>query len=143
MENNILDVLELRDSPTSPSRRTMFERPFSFNGRIRRAEFGISFLIYFAVYLVIYGMMNALSHRHEPGGLDILYIFVLLVPLLWFLWAQSAKRCHDLGNSGWYQLIPFYVFWMLFQEGQPGENWYGEDPKELKELYDEDDKIRL
>jgi uncharacterized membrane protein YhaH (DUF805 family) len=43
--------------------------------------------------------------------------------------AQGAKRCHDRGNSGWYLLIPFYVFWMLFADSDIGANEYGLNPK--------------
>jgi len=49
--------------------------------------------------------------------------------LLWFLWAQGAKRCHDLGKNGWWQIIPFYVLLLVFQDGQPGLNKYGFNPK--------------
>jgi hypothetical protein len=44
--------------------------------------------------------------------------------MLWFLWAQSAKRCHDLNKSGWWQLIPFYFFVLLFSTGDYGPNQY-------------------
>ena len=54
---------------------------------------------------------------------------LVYIPLLWFLYAQGAKRCHDLGNSGWWQIIPFYIFWLLFQDGQTGVNKYGNNPK--------------
>ena len=54
---------------------------------------------------------------------------LLYIPSLWLFWAQGAKRCHDRGNSGWYQLIPFYFFVMLFGEGEPYENRFGPDPK--------------
>lgn len=54
---------------------------------------------------------------------------ILIIPLYWFMWAQGAKRCHDRGNSGWYQLIPFYGLWMLFGDGDECENDYGFAPK--------------
>lgn len=100
----------------------MFVSPFSFDGRIRRTEFGISFII----YLVGYGVLIALS---SSLGKDASGVLIFFLPLLWFLWAQGAKRCHDVGNSGWWQLIPFYFFWLLFQEGDAGSNEYGNNPK--------------
>jgi uncharacterized membrane protein YhaH (DUF805 family) len=101
----------------------MFKNPFSFNGRIRRTEFAISFMI----YLVSYAFILAASEGNESAK-----IFLLaFIPLIWFLWAQAAKRCHDVGNSGFYQLVPFYVLWLLFQRGNPYDNQYGEDPKAL------------
>ena len=51
-----------------------------------------------------------------------------LVGWIWLL-TQGAKRCHDLGNSGWYQLIPFYGLWMLFAKGDDDINEYGANPK--------------
>jgi uncharacterized membrane protein YhaH (DUF805 family) len=56
-------------------------------------------------------------------------VLILMIPMLWFIWAQGATRCYDVGNSGWWQLIPFYGLWLLFQDGQPGSNNYGENPK--------------
>jgi len=108
----------------------MFKSIFSFDGRIRRTEFGISYLIYFVLYLVVLYTYKA---NHAMGFLMLLYI-----PLVWFLWAQGAKRCHDIEKSGWWQIIPFYVLWMLFQSGTEGENEFGEDPKE-KRFFDETD----
>ena len=57
-------------------------------------------------------------------------IGIISIPMLWFTYAQGAKRCHDRGHSGWYQLIPFYVFVLLFGKGEDGENEYGDNPKE-------------
>jgi len=54
--------------------------------------------------------------------------------------AQAAKRCHDRNNSGWWKLIPFYGFWMLFADGDIGDNDYGENPKGLS--YDFADVMR-
>jgi uncharacterized membrane protein YhaH (DUF805 family) len=79
----------------------MFKNPFSFEGRIRRTEYGLSFII----YAVIAAIINvAIITIRDAGIFGLAYI-----PLLWFLWAQGAKRCHDVGNNGWWQIIPFYA----------------------------------
>lgn len=98
----------------------MFKEPFSFDGRIRRTEFGLSYLIYIAGALIISVI---------AGILDLPILGLAFLPLVWFMLAQGAKRCHDRGNSGWYQLIPFYGLWMLFADSDPGENEYGPNPK--------------
>lgn len=104
----------------------MFEKPFSFEGRIRRSEYGISFIIYVILNVLI-------SFISEAGGEEaIIFSLIFTIPNLWFFWAQGAKRCHDVGNSGWYQIIPFYVFWMLFQDGKVGVNKYGDNPKGIQ-----------
>ncbi len=109
----------------------MFKNPFSFNGRIRRTEYGISYLIYMGVYLAIaYGMA---STDMNP------VLLVVYIPLIWFLLAQGAKRCHDRGNSGWYQLIPLYVFWLVFADGEVGHNEYGPNPKGIGNEIDPND----
>jgi uncharacterized membrane protein YhaH (DUF805 family) len=107
----------------------MFRNLFSFEGRIRRTEYGISFIIYAICYVLTLAVLKSESAIAGVGVLA-------LVPLLWFLWSQGAKRCHDLGNSGWYQLIPFYFFVLIFQEGRAGENQYGENPKAVNDPFD-------
>jgi len=101
----------------------MFQNPFSFDGRIRRTEYGISFIIYVFVAAIVNAILQT------GGGASI--IGLAYIPMLWFFWAQGAKRCHDRGNSGWYQIIPFYGFWMLFADSDSGINEYGPNPKGL------------
>ena len=108
------------------SNKGMFKRPFSFNGRIRRLEYGISFIIFSIWYVVI----DVMSKSSDPSPAASIFILISFIPMIWFLWAQNAKRCHDRGNSGWYQLIPFYFFVLLFGDGDEGENEYGDNPKE-------------
>ena len=105
----------------------MLRNPFSFTGRIRRTEYGVSMIIYMIAAL-------AISFLAQIGGTAFYFLLIAYIPLIWFVLAQSAKRCHDRDNSGWYQLIPFYGFWMLFAEGNSGENQYGPDPKGLANL---------
>lgn len=100
----------------------MFKNPFSFEGRIRRTEYGLSVIIMYAVAFII-GLIIVGADMDE----GMMYVF--LIPVYWFMLAQGAKRCHDRGNSGWYQIIPFYGLWMLFAESDNGINEYGPNPK--------------
>lgn len=102
----------------------MFKNPFSFDGRIRRTEYGLSYVIYAAVILILNLFIRAI---HSSASIFI--VLILYIPLIWFMIAQRAKRCHDRGNSGWYQLIPFYSLWMLFADSDHGPNEYGQNPK--------------
>jgi uncharacterized membrane protein YhaH (DUF805 family) len=100
----------------------MFKNPFSFEGRIRRMEYGLSFII-----LVV--VLSVIRLAVASGELPIALGYFFQIPIYWFKIAQGAKRCHDLGNNGWWQLIPFYGFWLLFAEGKKEENDYGVNPK--------------
>lgn len=99
------------------SSKKMFSNVFGFKGRIRRLEYGLSYL----AYIFIYSLFSA-----KPDSLLILFsLWVMIYVLI----AQGAKRCHDRGNSGWYQIIPFYFLWMIFGEGDKESNYYGPSPK--------------
>ena len=97
----------------------MFKAVFSFEGRIRRTEYALTRI--FAIFL-IGCIVAAAEGGAEPAGI------LGLIPL-YILIAQSAKRCHDRGNPGWWMLIPFYGFIMFFGPGDYGPNEYGDNPK--------------
>ena len=101
----------------------MFRTPFLFTGRIRRLEYGLSYII-FKVCIVL-GVF--VSRELQDGAISFIFLFIVLS---WFLLAQGAKRCHDMGESGFLQLIPFYAFVMIFVEGTIGNNNNGIDPKD-------------
>lgn len=113
----------------------MFKNPFSFEGRIRRLEYGISYLIYIIVYVPL------LIYINQPGEPVLIAVIIALIilTLFWFMFAQGAKRCHDRGNSGWWQIIPFYHLWMLFGDGEIGPNNYGDNPKGLEWDFGDDE----
>lgn len=123
-KDEIAKKVAFKDSPIEDNVKVVVKgsgiSPFSFKGRIRRSEYTLSFVLYFFIAVIL----NAIL---ETGGAPILLF--IYVPLLWFLWAQGAKRCHDLGHSGWYQIIPFYVLWMMFANGERENNQYGLNPK--------------
>jgi len=62
----------------------MFDKPFSFEGRIRRTEYGLSLIIYFVLYFILILIIE--ESRGDLGFLGLAYI-----PMLWFLWAQGAR----------------------------------------------------
>lgn len=102
----------------------MFKQPFSFNGRIRRIEYILSYAIYVAAAFV--SIIIEEITRSFAGPYILLLCFI---PIIWFMIAQRTKRCHDLGSSGWFQIIPFYSLWMLFANSDYGHNEYGPNPK--------------
>jgi uncharacterized membrane protein YhaH (DUF805 family) len=120
----------------------MFKNPFSFNGRIRRLEYGLSFIIFYAfLFIVSMALGVALydeSSETEEGPGSTLILLLAAIPAYWFIFAQGAKRCHDRGNSGWFQIIPFYGLWMLFADSDHGENEYGPNPKGIGNIEDVD-----
>ena len=93
---------------------------FSFEGRRRRRDY---WLIGFAVTLGSI-IVETISYDYPFISL-ITYILIF-----WVAFANGAQRCHDLGHSGWWQLIPFYNLWMAFQNSEPGDNEYGPNPKD-------------
>lgn len=106
----------------------MFNKPFSATGRIRRLELGLTclislFIVYFSYFIIIVGLAGEMPIVALLG-------YAVLFADCWFGIAQCAKRCHDLGHSGWMQFVPFYnPFCLVFQDGTPGPNEYGPNPK--------------
>lgn len=116
---------ENRTEEKMVEKQAMFSHIFSFSGRIRRMEFGLSYIIYGVLAIVLSVCAE------ETPLLGLLYI-----SLLWFTWAQMCKRFHDKGESGlriFTLLIPLYNIYVMimlfFEDGEPYENDYGKDPK--------------
>lgn len=68
---------------------------FSFEGRLRRQNFWISWLILLGVGVVL-------------GWLPILGILIS-IGLIWPNLAITVKRLHDMGRTGWLAAIPYAV----------------------------------
>lgn len=117
---------EFLSENTSKKPKGMFRDMEAFEGRIRRTEYALSLMLAVAIsgVLLLFYIQQLAETGEVSGWLYVIYGIVVLS-----MWSQGARRCHDLGNSGWMQLVPFYFLWMIFQEGQPGVNEYGESPK--------------
>ncbi len=97
----------------------MLPHILSFEGRIKRGEYAITIL----PLLFLNNLIIIPASVHEP-----IFGFSALILSLWVGFAQGAKRCHDLSKSGWFQLVPFYGLFMLFDSGTYHDNKYGLSP---------------
>jgi uncharacterized membrane protein YhaH (DUF805 family) len=111
---------EIKDSIRE--RKAMFKNIFSGKGRITRKEFELSFVMYILYYVVL-----GIAMMFSPFVGMVILLF--LPAAIWFIYAQGAKRCHDIGRSGWHHLVPFSRLKLLDREGVAGENKYGADPR--------------
>ena len=108
--------------------RSVLTQYATFTGRARRSEFWWFYLFNFIVSI-------AASIVDAAIGAPVLQIVVglgLLIPGL----AVGARRLHDTGRSGWWQLIGLVplvgiilliVWWAT--DGHPGPNRWGPSPK--------------
>lgn len=122
----------------------------SFKGRFGRAQYWLSqvlqLVLLFGLVVLIGMLLGAIgvpaSAVDNPMG------FVIAVAYFWMMIASHAKRWHDLGRSGWWQLvalIPFggiYVVVMCgFVRGDTGPNRYGPDPLADRDIREYSDLI--
>lgn len=100
---------------------TCLKKYVEFNGRAGRPEFW-----WFALFTLVVGLVVG----WVSDILGMLANLALLLPSL----AVGARRLHDMGKSGWFQLLWFIPFlgWavMIYFLVQPsaGPNQYGEGP---------------
>lgn len=113
-----------------------------FNGRAGRREYWM-FTLWSLVFIIALAIAdhaldidtikvtNAGSNDVRVGPLMLGYLAATLLPNL----AVQCRRLHDLGRTGWIQLVTLVPYLgtaiMIFfaaQPGQTGPNKYGPDP---------------
>lgn len=99
-------------------------RPFSFKGRIGRVQLILSYVVGFVAWFASFLLFD-IEHSDGNGGVILLFLACTAV-FFWFIYAQCAKRCHDLGKSGAWMFVPFWNILLFFAEGEKGENQYGQ-----------------
>jgi uncharacterized membrane protein YhaH (DUF805 family) len=120
--------------------RICLQRKYAdFNGRARRSEYWF-FILFTAIVGAVAGALDALFGLRSgvytgTGPIQGILQLALLVPTL----AVGARRLHDTGRSGWWQLIGLIpiVGWIILivffvQDSHPA-NQHGPNPKGLSE----------
>lgn len=106
-----------------------------FNGRSRRKEYWF-FVLFNLIIAFILGFIDGFTGNvSSTTGLGILggiYTLAVFLPGL----AVSVRRLHDTNRSGWWLLLALVpiiggivLLVFMVQEGTPGENQYGSNPK--------------
>lgn len=108
----------------------------NFNGRARRKEYWMFalFNIIFLVLAMIVDNVAGTTIKGLPYGLFyFLYAISIMIPGI----SVSVRRLHDIGKSGWYYFIalipivgPIWLLVLMCSDSIPGENQYGQNPKE-------------
>lgn len=88
-----------------------FKFLFSFKGRTGRKAFVISTVVYFFVMFLIGGITKSVYDMTATLAIIILCLWIVI--LLSYI-AISCRRCHDIGYSGWFQLIPCWWIVLCF-----------------------------
>lgn len=60
--------------------------------------------------------------------LGVLFALILILIVSLHGLSVSVRRMHDVGKSGWWVLVPFANFFLLFKKGDEEWNIYGEPP---------------
>ena len=109
----------------------------TFSGRSRRSEYWY-FILFYLIIAIVLGIIDraagTMTSNGTVGVLGGLFGLAMLIPSL----AVGARRLHDTGRTGWWQLIGLIpligiivliVFYV--QDSHPGSNQYGTNPKEV------------
>jgi len=101
---------------------------FDFEGRARRKEYWMFFLVNIIVSFVIgftLGFIGALINMPSLQDFGQIYSLIVFIPSI----AVGVRRVHDSDYKGWWLLCPFFNFYLLVVEGTKGANRFGPDPK--------------
>lgn len=97
----------------------MFSKLHTSKGRIGRKEFILTYVLYLVLTVIVNNVLIPIV-----GVMGI--VPILYVNYVYF--CQGAKRCHDMGKSGWWQLTIIYFIPMMFMPSKPGTKHYIENP---------------
>ena len=125
MENTSKNAYSIYEQQYLNNSEGLFKTFPTWHGRIRRLEYGIDFIAFFTLYILV-----EFIQRTQDSSDSSWWFWWFISAVISFLFIiQAIKRAHDLDNSGWYILIPFYILFLLFTKGDRGINRFGSNPK--------------
>ena len=106
-----------------------------FQGRVNRQRYWM-FVLFYTIIAIALSVIGILV---STGLLAGLFALASLLPAI----AITARRLHDTGKSGWWQLISLIpliggivLIYFLVKQGMHGENQFGLDPLDETGLND-------
>ena len=98
-----------------------------FTGRARRKEYWM-FVLFYLIFYIVLSVIDSFIGTMILSGL---FSLALLVPSI----SIAARRLHDTGRTGWWQLIALIpllgtiVLIVFLAQDSHDENKYGANPK--------------
>ena len=86
-------------------------------------------------FISLFFLTIELPSEVSDDPVEIGFILFIVIPCLGFLWAEAAKRCHDLGKNSNYLVNPYNFLLLFYRKGEEGCNQYGDDPKAIRSQF--------
>ena len=113
-----------------------YKNYFDFKGRATRREFWVFNFMYFMISLILvigfplidYFVGGGKGYIFAFGWISEIFLFLVsIIPIC----SLTARRLHDVGKSGWWQLLylvpiaGFVVLYWTIKKGNPSDNKFG------------------
>jgi len=105
-----------------------FSKYATFSGRASRAEFWWFALFNVLAALILMSLVTSFAGPEAGQNVALIYNLAIISPSM----AVGARRLHDMGHSGWWQLLYLtgigslvLFIWMMFA-GNPESNRFGD-----------------
>ncbi|WP_028025443.1 DUF805 domain-containing protein [Enterovibrio calviensis] len=101
-----------------------------FSGRARRKEYWM-FILFYLIFSIVLTFIDSML---GTMFLSLIFSLALLIPSI----SLTARRLHDTGRSGWWQLIALIplvgaiVMLVFLVQDSKEDNQYGANPKSIK-----------
>ena len=111
--------------------RSVFSKYFEFSGRALRSEYWY-FMLFSILFGIVVGILDVVffSSFMGEGPLSLILTLAFLFPSI----TVAARRLHDSGRSGWWQLLwltvigILVVLYWLIKKGDQAGNKFGMPP---------------